>query len=98
MNPELLRKLELASIQRRKVKVPSAGLPAPVDSDVKISATELATAIVGDENLLLIVESNVSPLEAVVKAPPERVLTKKTPMEKTQVTDAISRPEEAWCW
>ena len=37
----------------------------------------------------------IFPLEAVVKAPPEGILTKKTPMEKPPMMDAISHLEEA---
>ena len=50
--------------------------------------------VVGDENSLLIAESMVSSLEAVVKTLLEGVSIKETPTEKAQVTNAVGDPEK----
>ena len=74
MNKELLRQLEMASARRRQAKVLSAGPLAPVGADVKVSTNEPTTMAVENKNPLLIAWSTISPLEAVVKAPPEGIL------------------------
>ena len=51
--------------------------------DVEVPATESTTAVMEDENPLLIIESMIFSLEAVMKTPPKGIPIKETLMEKT---------------
>ena len=94
MNSKLLRKLELTSTQRKQAKVSSVGPPTLVGGNDKVLAIKIATTAMKNENLPLIAKSRVSSLEATIKAPPEEIPTKETPMEEMQAIDAVGHPKE----